>query len=48
MAKTINLSLTNLRLMDHATVEGNYEHKLLSAYNRGGLTTVKLQFQNIF
>ena len=34
--------------MDHATVEENYEHKLISALNRGGLTAVKLPFQNIY
>ena len=34
--------------MDHATVEGKYEHKLISALNRSGLTAVKLPFQNIF
>ena len=30
--------------MDHATVEGNYEHKLISAYNRGRLTTLKSEY----
>ena len=34
--------------MDHATVEGNYEHKLISALNCGELTVVKLPCQNIF
>ena len=34
--------------MDHATVEGNYEHKLISALNCSGLAAVKLSFQNIF
>ena len=28
--------------MDHATVEGNYEHKLIPALNRSGLRVVKL------
>ena len=34
--------------MDHATVEGNYEHKLIPALNRSGLKVVKLPLQNIF
>ena len=34
--------------MDHATVEGNYEQKLISAFNRGGLTAKKFPFQNFF
>ena len=34
--------------MDHTTVEGNYEHKLISALIRRGLTAVTLPFHNIF
>ena len=34
--------------MDHTTVEGSYEHKLTSALSHGGLTEVKLPFQNNF
>ena len=30
--------------MDHATVEENYERKLISALNCGGLTAVHLLF----
>ena len=34
--------------MDDATVEGNYEQKLIAAFNRGGLTAKKFPFQNFF
>ena len=44
----LDLNQSRVKIMDHATVEGNYEHKLISALNRGGLTAVKLPFQNIF
>ena len=34
--------------MDDATVEENYEQKLIAAFNRGGLTAKKFPFQNFF
>ena len=37
-----------MKIMDHAIVERNYEHKLISALNLEGLTEFKLPFQNIF
>ena len=35
---------SQIKIMDHATVEGNYEQKLISAYNRGRLTTLKSEY----
>ena len=35
---------SQIKIMDHAIVEGNYEHKLISAYNRGRLTTLKSEY----
>ena len=34
--------------MDHATVEENYERKLISPLNHDGLTAVNEAFTNIF
>ena len=34
---------SQIKIMDHATVEGNYEHKLISAYNRGRLNNIKVR-----
>ena len=44
----LDLNQSRVKIMDHTTVEGNYEQKLILALNRGGLTAVKLPFQNIF
>ena len=40
----LDLNQSRVKIMDHATVEGNYEHKLISALNLRGLTAVKLPF----
>ena len=37
-----------VKTIENATVEGHYEHKFISALNCGGVTAVKLSFQNIF
>ena len=37
-----------VKIIENATVEGHYEHKFISAFNCGGVTAVKLSFQNIF
>ena len=37
-----------VKIIKNATVEGHYEHKFISALNCGGVTAVKLSFQNIF
>ena len=44
----VDLNYSAIKIMDHATVEGNYEQKLISAFNRGGLTAKKFPFQNFF
>ena len=44
----LDINQSWVKLIDHARVEGNYEQKLISALNRGGLAAVKLPFQNIF
>ena len=44
----LDLNQSWVKIMDHATVEGNYEHKLISTLNCGGLAAVKLPFPNIF
>ena len=33
---------SRIKIMDHVTVKGNYEHKLISALNHGRITAVKL------
>ena len=43
----VDLNQSQVKIMDHATVEGSYEHKLISALNCDGRTAVKLAFQNI-
>ena len=40
----LDLNQSRVKIMDHTTVEGNYEHKLISSLNRGGLAAVKLPF----
>ena len=44
----LDLNQSRVKIMDHTTVEGSYEHKLTSALSHGGLTEVKLPFQNNF
>ena len=34
--------------MDDATVEGNYEQKLISSFNRAGLTAKKISISEFF
>ena len=43
-----DLNQSRVKIMDHATFEGNIEYKLILVLNRGGLTAVKLLFENIF
>ena len=40
----LDLNQSRVKIMDHATVEGNYEHKLISALNCGELTAVKSEY----
>lgn len=42
------LNQSRVKIIENATVERHYEHKFISALNCGGLTVVKLSFQNIF
>ena len=44
----LDLKLSCVKIMYHTIAEWNYEHKLISALNQGGLTAVKLPFQSIF
>ena len=44
----LDLSQSRVKIMDHATAVGNYEHKFISALDRHGLTAVKFLIQNIF
>ena len=44
----LDLNQSRVKIMDHATAVGNYEHKLISALDRHGLTAVKFLIQNIF
>ena len=45
---TLDLKQSRVKTMHHTTVEGNYEHKMILALNRGELTAVKLPLQNNF
>ena len=46
------LKKSHVKIIDHATVEENDKHKLISVFNHGGLTAIKLQritaIKNIF
>ena len=44
----LDLNQSRVKTMDHATAKGNYEHKLILALDRHGLTAVKFLIQNIF